>query len=165
MIVKLSDDIISLCDQFANLTYGSSLDEYARRGQENPEKIIQDIAQGKRAEFSVMYWLLHENHEQVSIPDLSLHRKKSFSPDLTTSKFNVHVKSQNEESFKRYGKSFLFQKKDPLIFNPKPNDVIIVVSCINKVEHIVNWLGHPAVVEWQEPRIEKLRSTKVAIYL
>lgn len=165
MKVKVSDEIVFLCNQFANLTYESSLDEYSRRGQTKKDKIIKDITQGKLAEFATMYYLLEEGHTKVSIPDLNLHRKKSFSPDLTTSCYNIHVKSQSLESFQKYGKSFLFQKKDPLVYNPNPKDRIVTVLCKDINNYEVSWLGSPNDVEWKEPRVIKLRETKVAIYL
>lgn len=165
MEIELSDDIIYLCNHFAELTYQSSLDEYSRRGQNNPDKIKRDIAQGKAAEFATMWYLLQEGHGKVSIPDLTLHRKKSFDPDLTTSRYNIHVKSQGWESYNKYGKSFLFQKKDPLVIKPKANDRIVTVLCKTLYIHEVSWLGNPLTVEWKEPRVAKLRETKVAIYL
>lgn len=165
MEVELGDDIVYLCNHFAELTYLSNLDEYARRGQNNPDKIKLDIAQGKAAEFAAMYYLIEEGHGKVSIPDTTLHRKKSFDPDLTTSRYNIHVKSQSQESYSKYGKSFLFQKKDPLVVNPKDNDRIVTVLCTGLYIFHVSWLGSPANVKWKQPRVEKLRSTKVAIYL
>lgn len=165
MEVELGDEIAYLCTYFAELTYSSNLDEYARRGQNNPDKIKLDIAQGKAAEFAAMRFLIEEGHQKVSIPDMNLHRKKSFDPDLTTAKYSIHVKSQSMESFNKYGKSFLFQKKDPLVVNPKKNDRIVAVLCKNLYFYEVSWLGSPEVLSWQEPRVAKLRSTKVAIYL
>lgn len=165
MEVELGDDIVYLCNHFAELTYLSNLDEYSRRGQNNPDKIKLDIAQGKAAEFAVMYYLLEEGHGKVSIPDMNLHRNKSFDPDLTTSRYNVHVKSQSQESYSKYGKSFLFQKKDPLVTKPKQNDRIATVLCTGLYIFHVSQFLNPIFLDWQEPRVEKLRTTKVAIYL
>lgn len=163
--VELGDDIVSLCNHFAELTYLSNLDEYSRRGQNNPDKIKLDIAQGKAAEFAVMYYLIEEGHGKVSIPDMTLHRKKSFDPDLTTSRYNIHVKSQSQDSYSKYGQSFLFQKKDPLVKNPKENDRIATVLCSGLYIFHITKLLNPLQLNWQEPRVVKLRDTKVAIYL
>ena len=55
---KISQDIIKLCEHFAEKCCLTNLDEYSRRNQSNIIKIKKDISVGKIAEFGVFFILL-----------------------------------------------------------------------------------------------------------
>ena len=110
MKIKISKYNYNKCVDFANKQLKTSADLYAYRGESKKEKIAYDIIVGKLAELAVSKFL------KCSKPDFTIYerRKKSYSPDLRLGNLRVHVKGQSEESVKRYGHSWLFQRAENL---------------------------------------------------
>ncbi|HLD91141.1 MAG TPA: hypothetical protein VI911_09030 [Patescibacteria group bacterium] len=161
----VNKDTINLCKQFALDSVESSLDEYSKRNQSNKELIIQQIFEGKVAEFAV-YQYYKDRQLDCTLPDISIYtkRKKSFSSDLQVGMYHIHVKSQNLSSQRRYGKSWLFQAKDPLFKKATEYDICVFctvdenVVTIELKDQFVN-------LTFSEPKLDKLKGNKKAFYL
>lgn len=106
-----------------------------------------DLKAGALAEVAV-YKYLNEKGFSPSLPDFSIHLKKSYSADIVCSIGNIHVKSQTIDSVLKYGGSWVFQRNDSL-FNNKLNDYIVLctvdisnnlvtIQAIIKVSNIVS---------------------------
>ena len=74
--------ILERCKIFAAFSVDSSADEYARRNQNDINKIKIDIYRGKVAEFMVYNYLVSRG-KHVTKPDLNIYDKhhKSFDSD------------------------------------------------------------------------------------
>jgi len=163
MKVKISKYNYNKCVDFANKQLKTSADLYAYRGEAKKEKMAYDIIVGKLAELAVAKFL------KCSKPDFTIYerRKKSYSPDLRLGNLRVHVKGQSEESVKRYGHSWLFQRSDQIVRNATPYDVIILTSVsVRKLEvHILKLIRAREINKWGECKVPSYRHTKVALYL
>ena len=163
MKVKISKYNYNKCVDFANKQLKTSSDLYAYRGESKKEKMAYDIIVGKLAELAVCKFL------KCSKPDFTIYerRKKSYSPDLRLGNLRVHVKGQSEESIKRYGHSWLFQRADQIVRNATPYDVIVLTSVsVRKLEvHILKLIRAREINKWGECKVPAYRHTKVALYL
>jgi len=150
------------CQLFADFSVESSLDEYARRNQNNIEKIKLDIYRGKIAEFMVYNYLVSRGKD-VTKPDLDVYDKyhKSFDSDLVSEGFNLHVKSHFVNP--RFPVSWVFQKKDKITTEKSGNDYLCLVV-MN--ENWDNWfyIKEAKLLDFKEPKKESLKASKVCIY-
>jgi hypothetical protein len=164
---KLSLDIVNLCKNFAENCYWTNAPEYERRNQNNPEKIKQDIAYGKMAEFGVYFMLLEKGMKHITIPDTNIynHKSKNFEADLKCEGFSFHIKTQTLKSALRFGQSWMFQKKDPIVTTPRSYEYFIGTQ-LNEDGFEVNiLLSKPATeLKFEDPVLEKLK-TKTCVYL
>ena len=157
---------------FAEKCYKTNKKEYKRRGQDNPQKVKQDIYQGKVSEYAVYVMYSEMDGCTCSKPDIAIYKanKKSFSPDLTIhsngKEFYGHVKSQLKEQAEKFGVSWMFQHYDPLVRNPLLSDYIIptIILSLNFIRvykpiKAINLIG-----KYGKPKVHQLRNTKVALY-
>lgn len=107
MLIKFSDQDLSICEDFAQ---NMDTSYYASRKQFNPEKRQKDQIIGKLGELATFYYLENKNIK-VSYPDFKIYKKKekSWDFDLKGENINLHVKSQAVEQAQKYGISFIFQ--------------------------------------------------------
>ena len=164
--VYLSKSAIKKCNQFADeRTKDSAL--YEKRG--GFKKI--DIVSGAMAE-SAVYKLLKSRGIAVSKPDFTIHttRRKSYDADLSDGIHNFHVKGQTLESKQRYGASWIMQRKDPIINDPKKMHYLVPCTVDTENGRVeiygvmsINTLIDNACI--QECKLEWFRKTKVALYL
>lgn len=160
--IELNRQIVDLCEQFAKNCVHTNLSKYKSRNQSNLKKIIQDIQIGKLGEFAVFYLL-----DGCSIPDLKIYsaKNKKFSADLTTDKYNIHVKTQSSKSEEKFGTGWMFQKEDKIIKSSKDNDIFIGIVYIEALEACVIELICPVnTLKFSAPKISKL-TTKLAVEL
>ncbi len=148
-------------DLFSKYSVFSSLSEYEKRNQFNKDKIINDIYNGKKAEFLVYNFLISKQKKLIS-PDLNIYEKynKSYNADLCLKNVNIHVKSHKVNG--NFPVSWVFQKKDPLLLEKKNNDYLALVvmdECVNYM-----YLKKIKDVVFKEPVKESLRKTKLCIY-
>jgi hypothetical protein len=163
----LNQDIINLCKNFAENCYWTNAPEYEKRNQNNPEKIKQDIAYGKMAEFGVYFILLEKGMKHITIPDTNIynHKSKSFEADLKCESFNFHIKTQTLKSASKFGESWTFQKKDPLVINPKSYEYFIGTQLNEDNFEVKILLSKLATgLKFEDPVLEKLK-TKTCVYL
>jgi hypothetical protein len=157
-----------MCNHFAEQSYLTNIDCYKYRKQTSPDKIQQDIATGKLAEWGVYFIYLNRDWRCITPPDMKVYpaEQKSFDADLRWSTFNLHVKSQTQESADRYGDSWIFQAKDPLFDNATEHDIII--GCRVKLDSgdIKIRLEKPFnELVFGETKMSKFKDNKRAIYL
>ncbi|NJO65839.1 MAG: hypothetical protein HC836_49545 [Richelia sp. RM2_1_2] len=115
-----------LCDFFGNAVLSTNEDMYFKRNQENREKLLQDLINGKKAEY-MMFNYLHSVGKKVSPPDIMVYQvqSKNFEADLLFGKIKIHVKSCLQESI--FPISWVFQPEDELVKNPTSNDFLALV--------------------------------------
>ena len=149
------------CILFSNHSVSSSLSEYEKRSQFNKEKIINDIYNGKKAEFLV-YNFLMSRQKKLSSPDLNVYEKynKSYDADLILENASVHVKSHNVNG--SFPVSWVFQKKDPLLSELKDNDFLALVVLNKHINYM--YLKRISQVDFKQPLKESLRKTKLCVY-
>lgn len=151
--------------KFANAREGSS-SLYKSRGAFKYE----DIVVGALAEIGV-YKLLKSYGITTSPPDFSIHSSKSFDADLVDEEgYHFHVKGQSLSSEKRYGSSWLMQRWDPILKEPKRKHFLVpcVVDLNELVVTIHGIISIPSLVDNYcigECAVPSFRKSKVAIYL
>lgn len=96
----ISEELNNKCIKFAQDSVMSSADQYARRNQNDVEKIKKDIRVGKIGEF-----LVHEHfvkqYPTLKLPDTQIYevKDKSWDTDLKDDNgLKIAVKSQNIDS-------------------------------------------------------------------
>lgn len=161
-LVKLPEDVINTCKEFALARTTDSLSVYKFRGEARRSKILGDILYGALAEYAVHFEL-----PESSAPDLAIYdkSKKNYSKDLLAGDKHIHVKSQGVKSAKNYGSSWIFQKTDPLVASPTDQDFLAL--CLVEDHLDVRFMGFlPAKkAVFRELKVFKYRGTKTALYL
>jgi hypothetical protein len=149
------------CDLFSKFSVFSSLEEYKKRNQFDKEKIINDIYNGKVAEFMVYNFLILKQ-KKVNSPDLNIYENynKSYDADLSLQGANIHIKSHNVNS--NFPVSWVFQKKDSLITKIKDDDFLALVVMNKEINYM--YLKKISEVIFKEPVKESLKETKLCIY-
>lgn len=168
--IKLKAADKKLCQKFASSQISSSKNCYSYRGESRSSKILKDINIGKLGEIAAYRYLVQRGF-LIPPPDFNIYErsKKSFDADLTSMCGNhFHVKSQGEQSIKRYGKSWLFQKNDKITRAPTPKDWLVFTSISDKVAEVlavfpVRWLVERDL--FGQPRVPRYRHSKLAVYL
>ena len=178
-IVRITEREVLKCTEFACQSVGTSLAHYAKRGQTNQEKIINDIITGKLGEVAA-YKMLKRKGIDVKYPDFEIYegRKKSFDADMTDEQGRkYHCKSQSNESAKRYGCSWILQysgtghgHQDKLFRNRDKNDFLVPmrVDIDAGLVTIFGVIGVELLFEQgfiKKPTLEWFARTKRAVYL
>lgn len=171
MEIVISDSVVKKIEEFAEKRTGGSADLYKSRGESRKEKVFNDIVIGCLGEYGV-YQHLKSLGRKCSKPDLKIYKRgeKSFAADLSSEDLDVHVKSQSTASAKRYGDSYLCQRHDKLVSEPKETD-LMAFTCVDLESNTVTLLGFTFATEilrcglWDECRVPSYRRTKVALYL
>ena len=172
-MITLTAEEVELCKTFSEQVDTSF---YAKRNQFSEEKRIKDSFIGKMGEI-VVYKYFKEKGIELSYPDTKIYNKKdkSWAPDLSNSEYNVHVKTQDLESGKRYGVSWMFQAgssfghKDKEIHNPSDKDYLALVSLdfnskSGEIKAVFPVKDAHQDKLFKEPKLDKLKGNKVAIY-
>ena len=153
---------------FAEKCYRTNKAEYKKRGQEDAQKIKQDIYYGKLAEWGV--WLNYTDiNQDCTKPDLAIYkgRNKSYGADMILNNaHNLHVKSQLLKQAERFGLSWMFQKNDPLVKNPLLSDYVVLCLTLNtnKVRVFEPIKAIDLLNKYKKPKKKELQSTKLALY-
>lgn len=165
--IKLTKWDLNKANKFADLRCGENQDLYKRRGGFKRE----DIVNGALAEIGA-YKLLKESGVSISEPDFAIYKKgeKSFDADLIDDNENkFHIKGQGIKSVVRYGCSWLMQRHDPIISNPRRKHFI--VPCVVDVEkmtvYVYGIIPVLTMIDRQcigECAVPSFRRTKIAIY-
>lgn len=171
--ITLSEMDAEICNVFAEYVYATNKDEYSRRRQHDRDTIIRQIVTGKLAELGV-FEHLNGLGLMPEFPDFNIYgkEKKSFDADTSFIYYGAtvkcHVKSQDVRRGELYSLSWLFQRwQDPLVFEAanKKNDLLVFVRICGLIVDILGYAWAPEVAScYSEPRLEKLRGNKVALY-
>ena len=169
---KPSKYVENKCVEFAESRMVLSANLYKWRGEKNLGKMQEDIMVGTLGEYGVANYVRSELGRSCSRPDLKIYenKRKSFDADLTSEDLIIHVKSQSSKSIKRYGKSWLLQRKDKLVSNPKSNEYFAFTS-VDVDTNLVTVLGfvHCRLIKdlklYGECKVPRYRHSKVALYL
>ena len=164
------------CRLYAENEFETVKQTRAQRGQTNPTRIKHQTAVGKMGELIACDWLRMQGFNCTN-PDFTIYsgRKKSWESDMhiiAHEKFKVACKTQDEESARKYGRSWIFQKgghgyghTDPVI--QKGESLSVFVSLDLKNEH-AEVKGPFRMCDmrplFKEPRIERLKFSKAALY-
>jgi hypothetical protein len=168
-VLKVCPAVIEACEQFALSRIGMSEALYRVRGEASKAKMVDDIVTGSVAEFAVYQYLINKGLECTK-PDLSIHQngQKSFSADLKSGNYLIHVKSQSKDSASKYGDSWLFQIEDKALTLPSENGYLLMCIVdgdtvdIKGAAWIIDILEADAV---SRPKVGKYALWKKAIYL
>lgn len=161
---NISDSLISRVYSYALEHYESSKDLYHKRNNASKDKIINDIFQGKLAEYKV-YTHLREQGKSVTYPDLTIFNpnKKSYDADIICdSKIAIHVKSCSNTSAEKYGLSWCMGINDPIVINPQSNHwlALCLFNGFKDIQ-IVKWVNSKQAI-YKPTKLK--HKTKCAIY-
>lgn len=136
-----------LSQLFADYCVTTNADEYAKRSQENKDKVISDIYNGKVAEYMVYNTLLVKGKNPTP-PDIMIYTaiNKSFDADINCGLIKVHVKSCQGDS--PFGSSWLFQPYDRLTTHATETDYLAL--CVLSEEPYM-YLVKAADMEYSTP--------------
>lgn len=136
---KFNREMADKCRQFAIDSLDTSVDQYARRGQDpsKRQRMIIQLTNGKLAE-EIAHAAWQPYFSDLSSPDYNIYSKKdkSWDPDLTSEKSNIRmaVKAKDARDAAEWGASWIFEKTDRKIFGPKldnqnldPNQYVCMV--------------------------------------
>lgn len=156
------------CEKFMYLSNGQSLDYYKNiRNQDNPDKIKNDIYNGKKAEYMVFNKLNLSDKVCCTPPDTSFYPigRKSWDPDLYVivgkKAHSVHVKSCLLDRYS-WGNSWVFTKDDPLFRTDSDNDYLALCVLSNNINYMYLIKFKDAI--FKEPQKEDKKDTKICIY-
>jgi hypothetical protein len=163
--IKITDKEREECESFAQAREDSA-SLYKRRGGFKSE----DIVSGAMGEIAVYKALKRAGHD-LRKPDFDIYSEenKSYDADLRIKKKHFHVKSQTMESAKRYGKSWLCQRYDPLFKGSGYNHYLVptVVDLEKNEVEVLGFFPMHSVMQRGcigECKVPSFRRTKVAIY-
>jgi hypothetical protein len=166
MIIKLSKAEMRQIKEFAHRRM-NNVSVYRKRGGFK----YMDIVIGAMAEFGAQAFLI-DLGIIVSEPDLKIYRNKdkSFNADLVSEDKFFHIKGQDSSRASTYCDSWLVQKTDPIIVNPKNNHYFMfcTVDVVEESVHIRACVPARTLVSKEllgEPVLPFLQETKHAIYL
>lgn len=162
------------CEKFANQQLDTSQDQYRRRNQSNPTRIVKQIADGKMGELLACAHMKRLGFECTD-PDFAIYtaRFKSFDADLISGDTHVHVKSQNRKSADKYGTSWVFQAGgqgvghvDPCVKKGESWCIFVVVDHETHSAEIHGPLDMVKVrPHFKDPKLQHLVGIKKCIYL
>lgn len=170
-VIKMPLYRFQQCEDFAHEVYESNKDLYEKRGQSYKPEVIRQIITGKLGEWAVYYYLTTFLGSHTTEPDMEIYgaNRKSYDADLCCGnpkepmiRHFLHVKSILCTSAKRYGLSWLMEKKDPL-FSKKTPELMAYCQVIDR--QIVHFYGfQPSdTLTIGEPRKTSLES-KCGLY-
>ena len=165
------------CRLYAENEFETVKKTRAQRGQTNPKRIKHQTAVGKMGELIACDWLREKGYNCTD-PDFTIYsgRKKSWESDMhilsSHGKFKVACKAQDEVSARKYGRSWIFQKgghgyghTDPVI---QSGESLSVFVSLNLEEETAEVMGPFRMCDmrplFKEPRVNRLRYSKVALY-
>jgi hypothetical protein len=164
--IKITKNEMERIKEFADARLGSANHYKSRGGFKRGDLIC-----GAMGELAV-YKLCKKHGKEVSKPDFEIYdtKSKSFDADLRLDKKKrLHVKSQSLESVKRYGKSWLMQRHDPIFKGTGYNHYMVccVVDEDNCEVEVLGFFPMRSVISKGligECKVPSFRTTKVAIY-
>ncbi len=110
MIINFTQEQLDQCWEFAN---NIDTSYYLNRSQDDDNKRKKDQVVGKLGEIAI-YHSLKDKYPALSYPDFKIYssKDKSWDFDLKADDLNLHCKSQEIKSSKKFGESWTFQRGD-----------------------------------------------------
>jgi len=169
MIIKLSQELYDRCRKFAEHRIKGSKGLYAYRGEQNQQKMIEDVIVGTMCEWGAFEYLKSKGII-TSEPDMVIYetKRKSFSADLASETCKIHVKGQSSSSYSKYGYSWLLQRKDKITACASDSEYFIFASNNGLEVEILGICKVKDIVDgnlFGECKVYQYRHTKVALYL
>lgn len=181
MTFSIAEETLDKCLQFAKDSVATSIDKYARRHQNNVNKIIEDIRNGKLAE-EYVWQKLSESYPNLSKPDYNIYDKKQKNWDADLKDLSIPlriaVKSQEIKSEMAYGRSWVFQfnteskfDTDTGVFSKQKNEdhyaSFVSLNIAKRIGYIraivkINWLHQNKL--FKAMQLKNLQNNKVAVY-
>lgn len=165
MILTITPYMDQKCFEFATAREKESA-YYHRRGAFK----FEDVYAGALGEVAA-YNFLHSQGILVKKPDFTIQsvKQKSFNADLSDGTSHFHIKSQTGQSEALYGRSWILQRKDPLLNKDLVNNFLVptVVNLEAKSVEILGIIDINAIIEKRligECRLKWFQRDKVAIY-
>jgi len=169
------NELYETCTDFAQKQLVTSRSKYRQRNQSNQARITQQIADGKMGEIFAARHLRTQGYTCTE-PDFEIYtaRNKSFDADLVIdSQQAVHVKTQNAESARRWGSSWVFQaggvgygNTDPLLDSTTKDWVVFVK--LDAQTHSAMVIGPLEMAQvkqhLKDPVLDRLKGIKKCIY-
>jgi len=165
-------------DQCVKFMESSGYSEYAHRNQDNLRIIQDQILVGKMGEL-IAYFLLKPYWENLTYPDFKIYtaKQKSWAADMKNGDIDIHIKTQDTESARRFGDSWTFNLGN--IDKPGGKDAIykddargyvafVTVDKKNRsgvLRAIVPILALKKHNLFQMPKSNKLWKTKEVVYV
>ena len=178
--INISEEIFDKAKAFADASVDSSADKYARRNQNDLEKIKQDIKTGRIGE-EIVYQELKKHYPDLTAPDYNIYdaSSKSWDTDLkdSASGIKIAVKTQDYRSDLEFGTSWVFQFNnnknfdcDTEIFKDKDDNHYVALVSLNipkrtaRIRAIVktSWLHENKM--FKDMKQEYLKNNKLAVY-
>lgn len=144
VICKFNEALVEQCKQFAQDSFGSSADQYARRGQDISKyyRFIIQLTNGKLGE-ELSYNTFVPYYPNLTRPDYQIYQKKdkSWEEDLIDkdSSIRIAVKTKDKRDADQWGPSWIFEKTDKKIFGNKLDNKDLDVNqyvCLTVVDQI-----------------------------
>lgn len=166
IIEVVSDTIVNQSWEWALAADAISGDYWAeKRNQHNPIIRQKQLWKGKIGEFAVHQYLKTVD-EETSLPELTAVRQTTHGADLVgiNSENKYHVKLSIE--YRTEGRSWVFEKVNPIIRNPKETDYICLCSLIESPNVVrIDFVGPASYfIGHYKPLIKKDLTTKCCIY-
>jgi hypothetical protein len=164
--ISITDEEKQACKEFAEIYADTVRDIYAKNRNQNDIKIISNQAYwAKLAEVAVEKEVQNIKVEIIEGVDFSIHQRhqKSFDADIKTVNAKLHVKSLH---FDRAEKSWVFQKTDPVVYEPEEDEILVFcITYPNYVEIVGACQANATLSFYAPPRKTELSTTKECLYL
>lgn len=166
--IDISKEARELAYRYAAAKLLQNDDNYEQRNQHDPIRKFYQNIDSKISEWAVREWLITEKGENGSLTqvDYDVHPlgKRSYSPDLFSKANCYHIKSQTYQMECRFGASWLFSVGDPIMTDPRENDLIILTTILEKTVWIKGTIkASKCVGKYGEPQ-KNFDGTKKALY-
>jgi hypothetical protein len=153
------------CREFAEDYADTVSDIYAQdRNQKDITIIVNQAYWAKLAEVAVEREIQRIGVIITEGVDFSIHQRyrKSFDADIKTVNARLHVKSVHCD---RAEKSWVFQKTDPVVYEPENDEILVFcITYPSYVEIVGSCLANDAKNFYAPPRKEELSVTKECLY-
>lgn len=133
--IVLSERVIECCRWHAQTMPEKNIQRYVKRGHDQI-MIRRQTFIGKLGEFGA-YAFVKKYHDETAVPpelNWSDDSDHFFNPDFFGDFYRYHVKTQETESAEKFKRSWMFQIKDPVTFNPTEKDKIILTEVLTDDE-------------------------------
>lgn len=163
--VRLNSLLINKAKRFAKDVTATT--NYRDSRQSNTAKIEQDHFISKLGEEAVKL-VFEKAGKSVKGPDYTIYksRRKSWEADLFIEGVPLAVKTQSAEAARKYGLSWTFQagssRRDPILEKPEAWVCFVELTLLSAAKVYPPY--QILELKLREPRLEKLKGSKLVVY-